>query len=289
MVRTPFDRAPGTDPTAALLQKVSEELRIQGYSPRTRKNYVGHLRRFFRSHPDAVLEFRTDHARRHVLQLQADGLSVSYRHQAISAIRFLARMLGRPITTESLRRPKRERQLPNVLSRADARRIIRAPTSPRHRLALMLVYSAGLRVSEVVRLRVGDIDTDRGVIHGRGSKGRKDRLTLLADTAADALRPFLAGAAADDWIFPGARPGRHLTTRSIQKTFQRALRRSGVQKKATVHTLRHSFATHLLEGGVSVRHIQALLGHSSPKATEVYMHVSQGELRRITNPLDATL
>ncbi len=140
-----------------------------------------------------------------------------------------------------------------------------------------------------MRLRNGDIDCERRLIHVRAGKGRKDRYTLLADTTARALRPFLELAEADDWVFPGGRPGRLLTVRSIQKVFQRALRDSGVQKHATVHTLRHSFATHLLENGVSVRHIQELLGHSSPKTTEIYTHIAQSDLRRITHPLDAPL
>ena len=188
-----------------------------------------------------------------------------------------------------MRRPKRVRQLPTVLSRAEARRIINAPGYPPHRAALIVVYSGGLRVGEVVRLRAGDLDMERGLIHVCGGKGRKDRYTLLADTAARVLVPLLERARADDWIFPGARPGRHLTPRTIQKVFETALRDSGVQKRATVHTLRHSFATHLLESGVSLRHIQELLGHTSPKTTEIYTHVTQGDLRRITNPLDAAL
>jgi integrase/recombinase XerD len=273
---------------SSLLRQLSEELRLQGYSPRTRKLYVGHIRRFVQARPDALDGLHTDQVRRHLLQLQADGRSVSYRHQAISAIKFLARMLDQPVVVDPLRRPKRERQLPKVLSRDQARRIVQALDHPMHRLALILVYSAGLRVSEVVRLRAADIDADRGLIRVRSSKGRKDRYTLLADIAARELEPVLQRRQPDDWIFPGARPGRHLTTRTIQKVFHQALARAGVKKDATVHTLRHSFATHLLESGVSLRHIQLLLGHNSPKTTEIYTHVSQGDLRRITNPLDAS-
>lgn len=289
LVRSPYDAATGAGPehrTTTLLRRISEELRLRGYSPRTRKNYLGHIRRFLRAQPGALDDLRTEHARQYLLGLQAAGASVSYQHQAISAIRFLASTLGREVATEPLHRPKRERRLPNVLSRDEVKRIIRAPRNPSHRLALMLAYSAGLRVSEVVRLRTGDIQPERGMIRVRGGKGRKDRYTLLARATAEALQPVLSTAGPNDWIFPGANPGHHLTTRSLQKVFKRALERSGVKKPATVHTLRHSFATHLLESGVSLRHIQALLGHSSPKTTQIYTHVSQGELGRIQNPLD---
>ncbi len=290
LVRRPYDPvAPREDATLQLLRRVSEELRLLRYSPRTRKLYLGHLRRFLERHPAAAHDLTAGTVRRHLLELEAENRSTSYLNQALSAIRFAAKLLGATVQIESVGRPKRPRHLPSVLSPQDVRRILKAPRHPRHRLALTLAYSAGLRVGELVRLRVGDVDSDRRLIHVHEGKGRKDRYTLLAETTARALYPFLDGADANDYIFPGARTGRHLTVRSIQKVFERALRDSGVQKHATIHTLRHSFATHLLENGVSVRHIQELLGHSSPKTTEIYTHIAQSDLRRITNPLDAPL
>jgi integrase/recombinase XerD len=292
LVRVPFDPAPADradeDRVAELLLRVSEELRLQGYSPRTRTAYVGHARRFLARHPDAATHLTAEQARRFLLQLQADGASSSYQRQAISAIRFLASVLDADDVVAAIQRPRRERRLPAVLSRDEVRRILAATTFPKHRLALALIYSAGLRVGEVVRLRTADIDFDRRLIRVRGAKGRKDRYTLLSDTAADLL--LRCGISTDPkaWILPGGRPGRHLTTRSVQKVFERAIASAGVVKDASVHTLRHSFATHLLESGTSLRHIQTLLGHSSPKTTEIYTHVSQGDLRRIPNPLDAS-
>ena len=286
LVRVPYTAARPDDPVAELLKRVSEELRLRAYSPRTRKNYVGHLRRFLEREPQAAVRLTSDHIRQHLLHLDAAGASSSYQRQAVSAIEFAARLLGVPEVLEPVRRPRRERKLPVVLSREEVRRILLAPDHPRHRLALTLTYSAGLRVSELVRLRVRDIDRDRRLIHVRGAKGRKDRYTLLAATAAEMLvRQGLPGDR-DAWILPGGRPGRHLTTRSVQKVFERALHRSGVPKKASVHTLRHSFATHLLENGTSLRHVQTLLGHASARTTQIYTHVSQGDLGRILNPLD---
>jgi site-specific recombinase XerD len=289
LVRTTFPPAPPGASNTALLRHADEELRLQGYSPRTRKNYLGHLRRFVEHEPGPAADFSAARIRRYLLSLHARGTSTSYRNQAVSAIRFAARVLGEEVEVEGIQRPKRVRPLPDVLSPAEVRRILDAPRNPKHRLALMLVYSGGLRVGEVVRLRVADIDVERRLIHVRSSKGGKDRYTLLANAAAEALAPVLQDADPDDWIFPGARPGRHLTTRSVQKVFHQARQRAGITKPATVHTLRHSFATHLLDRGVSLRHIQELLGHSSPKTTQIYTHVSQGDLRRITNPLDAAL
>lgn len=310
LVRAPFDPIddadrPGStaphDPSAArndpdrdtrraaeLLRRVSEELRLQGYSPSTRKNYVGHLRRFLRAHPEALDELTTEQVKRYLLQLQADGLSVSYQRQVISAVGFLADVLGVPGVAATIERPKPERQLPTVLSRDEVRRILDAVEFPKHKLALTLAYSAGLRVSEVVGLRVGDIDFERRMIRVRQGKGRKDRYTLLAETAVRLMEQTGVPGDPKAWLIPGGRPGRHLTTRSVQKVFEKALARSGVVKEASVHTLRHSFATHLLENGISLRHIQLLLGHKSPKTTERYTHVSQGQLRRIANPLDAS-
>ncbi|MGK7311534.1 MAG: tyrosine-type recombinase/integrase [Candidatus Longimicrobiales bacterium M2_2A_002] len=206
----------------------------------------------------------------------------------ISAVGHLARVLGVPGIVATIERPKPDRQLPTVLSRGEVRRILDAVEFPKHRLALTLAYSAGLRVSEVVALRVGDIDLERRMIRVRQAKGRKDRYTLLAETAVHLMEQTGIPGDPKAWLFPGGRPGRPLTTRSVQKVFEKALTRSGVAKEASVHTLRHSFATHLLENGISLRHIQLLLGHKSPKTTERYTHVSQGELRRIANPLDAT-
>ncbi|MCA1791475.1 MAG: tyrosine-type recombinase/integrase [Thioalkalivibrio sp.] len=288
LVRTPYEAANGAAPTAEVLQRVSEELRLQGYSPKTRANYVAHVRRFLQAHPAAATDLRSEHVRRHLLHLADNDTSDSYQRQAISAIKFMAKVLGREAAVETVKRPRRERKLPVVLSRAEVRRIIDAAEHPRHRLALMLTYSAGLRVGEVVRLRAGDVDMERGLIRVRGGKGKKDRYTLLADTAADMIRRHGLSTDPDRYLFPGARPGRHVTTRTVQKVFERALARSGVPRSASIHALRHSFATHLLESGTSLRHIQLLLGHSSPKTTEIYTHVSQGDLRRITNPLDAT-
>jgi site-specific recombinase XerD len=172
------------------------------------------------------------------------------------------------------------------LSRAEVGALLEQLVSPKHRALVMVIYSAGLRLGEAVRLRVEDIDANRRVIHVRGGKGHKDRYTVLSDRALDALREYYRRERPAGWLFPGARADRHLSPRSAQKVVEAAARRAGIRKRVTVHTLRHSFATHLLESGISLRHIQELLGHNSPKTTEIYTHVSSTELQRIRSPLD---
>jgi len=153
----------------------------------------------------------------------------------------------------------------------------------------MLVYASGLRVSEVVSLRPSDLDLERHVIIVRSAKGRKDRLTLLSDTACVAVKAYRELYQPMTWLFPGQVPMRHITTRTAQLVFEHALKRTDIAKKASVHTLRHSFATHLLESGTDIRYIQKLLGHSSVKTTEIYTHVSNHDISRIKSPLDAML
>jgi len=149
------------------------------------------------------------------------------------------------------------------------------------------MYSAGLRVSEVVKLRHEDIDFQRKLIHVKGGKGRKDRYTILSDVAVEILYEYLKEYGESKYLFPFRDREKHLTTRSVEKIFSDACKKAGVKKNATAHSLRHSFATHLLESGVDLRYIQELLGHKSSKKTEVYAHVSNKELNKIKNPLDS--
>ncbi len=152
---------------------------------------------------------------------------------------------------------------------------------------MMLDYSGGLRVEEIVKLRLEDIDAERHVSHIKGGKGKKDRYTLLSEVALEELNKYISEYnITSGWLFPGARPGRYLSTRSVQKICRKALNQTSILKKVSPHTFRHSFATHLLEAGVDLRYIQELLGHQSSKTTEIYTHVSTKELGRIRSPLD---
>ena len=182
------------------------------------------------------------------------------------ALKFLfGKVLKKPAPIQTLPRPKREQKLPRILSRQEVARILQAVRNPKHRAIVMLTYSAGLRLGEVVRLRVEDIDSDRKLIHVRQGKRRKDRYTVLSRFAIDALRTYVREYRPRTWLFPGVRPGRHLHDRTVQKIFDQAYKRAGIEKPVSVHTLRHSFATHLLERGTDLRYIQELLGHKSSK------------------------
>ncbi len=270
----------------ALVHRFEEEMRLRGYAVRTRAAYLGHARRFVQDLREDEDLSRT--LRRHVLaKLEGRAISRSYQSQLISALRlFCTMVLGYRAEELPLDRPRRVRKLPTVLSPDELRRFLAAVRNPKHLAILAIAYSAGLRVSEVVRLRPEDLDRDRGLIHVRSGKGRKDRYTLLSDAALKLVDAYLEGFHPGRWLFPGAQPARHLSARSVQKVTAVARERAGIAKPVTPHVLRHSFATHLLERGIDVRFIQELLGHASVRTTEIYTHVSRRHIERIRSPFD---
>lgn len=296
--RTPLTRPPGRHRgrTLGTLERMEEELTLRGYSRRTRKSYLGQARRFLESTDDPPHALRPEAARQFVRELLEErGVTHSYADQAVSALKFLyKRVLRRPLDDLDVPRPKRQRKLPTVLSHREVLLILGAVTNLKHRAVLMLTYSAGLRVGEVVRLRPGDLDPDRGMLLIRQAKGRKDRFAPLSPVALETVREYQrvlpphkqSASPPGEWLFPGQREGRHLHERSVQRFFRRACARAGIDKPATVHSLRHSFATHLLEGGTDLRYIQELLGHASSKTTEIYTRVTRHDLARIRSPLD---
>jgi integrase/recombinase XerD len=267
---------------------VERELRIRAYSPRTIKVYRGHIRRFVRRVGRHPREVGAEGVRDYLhLLVREVNVSRAYLNQAVSALKFLyGTVLELPLTVHGLPRPRRERKLPAVLSRGEVLRLLQAISNPKHRALLMVTYSAGLRLSEAVGLRVPDIDSERRLIRVRGGKGAKDRYTTLSDVTLATLRAYWRHARPRDWLFPGQRQGRHLSPRSVQHIVAAARTRAGISKPISVHTLRHSFATHLLEDGTDLRYVQELLGHSRPETTMIYTHVTRKDLARIRSPLD---
>jgi integrase/recombinase XerD len=270
--------------------ELNRELSLRGFGAKTKKAYVGHCRRLVRHFQRSPELINEDEIRGYLTAALDRGTSHSYINQCISAIKFLYHQALRSgIKFDRLPRPKKENKLPSVLSRQETLRIIQAIGNVKHKAIMLLTYSAGLRIGEVVRLRCEDIDVDRKAIHVRQGKQRKDRYTLLSENALVVLRDYMVRYRPHTWLFPGAKNGKHLHERSVQKVFQRARKTAGIDKPVSVHSLRHSFATHLLEGGTDLRYIQELLGHKSSRTTEIYTHVSRRDLARIRSPLDALM
>lgn len=268
---------------------MTERMKLKGYSPITIRAYLDHVKRLVRFYGKSPLEIDSGAIRNYLSYLVDERrVSNSYLDQAVSAFKFLYRyVLKKPFIVEELPRPKKAQRLPTVLSSGELGRLLREVPNRKHFAILILAYSAGLRVSEVVRLKIQDIDSDRMMIHVKSGKGKKDRYTVLSEIALEVLREYAYYQRPKKWLFPGGREGRHITTRSVQKVVVRAARKAKINKHVTMHTLRHSFATHLLEKGTDLRYIQELLGHKSARTTQIYTHVTKRDLARIVSPLDA--
>ncbi len=272
----------------ALLDSFTQELHLRRYSPKTCKVYQGAVRRFLESCNKDYTQLTSKEIRTYLLRLiEREEVSTSFQNQTISAIKLLFEwVLKRPQLLEDLPRPRRGRRLPAVMSRNVTENILNAVGNLKHQTLLVLMYAAGLRVGEVVRLQVDDLDEGRGLIRVKGGKGDKDRYTLYSTLARQMVKAYRREYQPQKWLFPGAQPGRHLTERSVQQLVVQVRKKMGLGIQVTSHTLRHSFATHLLENGTDLRYIQELLGHSSPKTTQIYTHVSRRDLGRIQSPVE---
>ena len=217
--------------------------------------------------------------------MQAKNLSSQTINLSLNAVKFLYRDALKSKEKIDIRCAKRPKKLPVVLSRKEIGKIITAVKNPKHQLILGLAYGAGLRVSEVVNLKIKDIDIEELTIHLKNAKGKKDRITIFPKKLKADIRNLIAGKNKNDFIFVSERGGK-LTTRTAQKVFQNSLKKSGIKKDATFHSLRHSFATHLLENGVDVRYIQELLGHQNIRTTQIYTQVTNPSIKNIKSPLD---
>jgi len=274
-----------------LLGILSREMRLRNYSHKTIKAYRSCVRSFLSYFsPRNPGDLKEADVREYLLHLlEKKNRPAGTVNQVYNALKFLyCDLYERPFVIEHLPRPRKERKLPDVLSQQEVLRLIQAVDNLKHKTMLMLTYASGLRVSEVVRLRIEDLDIERNLIHIRGGKGKKDRYTILPQSMHVLLHHYWKTyqLGAFGWLFPGDVPSRHLSERSIQAVFERAAEKAGINKPASMHTLRHSFATHLLEQGTDLRYIQELLGHQSSRTTEIYTHVSTKSLGRITSPLD---
>lgn len=271
-----------------------DELERRNYTQSTRRAYLLGVADFARHFHRAPDQLGLEHIREYQTHLfrvrKLKPATVSVR---LAALRFLfVQVLKRPWTVQETPYPKQPDALPTVLSQDEVARLIDAAVTPLHRIVLMTLYATGLRRTELVNLKVADIDTQRMVIHVRGGKGRKDREVMLSPKLLDALRQYWRGLKRKprEWLFPGGRwhsdVERAMTDKVVWYACEQAARRAGINKDVHPHTLRHSFATHLLEAGADVRTIQLLLGHADLKATTVYLHLSRRHLNSIASPLD---
>jgi site-specific recombinase XerD len=274
--------------TPEWLQKLETELRSRKYSPKTITSYVHYNKAFCRTMQKRPEDVTQDDIKSYLAYMDKNRDSAtSSMNLAISALKFFySNVLKKDIAQEQ-HRPRHDKRLPAVLSKTEVNTILSDETNPKHRLLLMLAYSSGLRVSEVVALKKDHIDFARkGILISQG-KGRKDRYTLLSDRAARFIQDYCSIFNIKNWLFPGQPASSHLSIRSAQSIFDKALRKAQIQKPLSIHSLRHSFATHLLESGTDIRYIQSLLGHANLRTTERYTHIARKSLLRIQSPLDA--
>jgi integrase/recombinase XerD len=267
---------------------MTQDMQLRNFAPGSVEVYVNCVARFASHFARSPESLGPEHVRAFLLHLiEQRHVSWSYYNLHLQALRFLYNVtLGRPAALEHVVCPRTPKRLPVVLSPDELTRFFAAVGSLKHRASLMTAYAAGLRVAEVATLRVADIDSRRMVLRVHQGKGRKDRYVMLSPVLLEVLRAYWKAARPRTWLFPNPAGDGPLTPAAVMKACRRARRASGLEKNVTVHTLRHSFATHLLEAGTDLRTIQVLLGHDSPRTTAVYTHVSPAAVRATVSPLD---
>lgn len=285
------DKPLTTNPPHPLIKQVDDELVLRGMAYGTRKSYGQHLRNYFDWLANAHIEpekATREQIRSYMVQMATSGLvSASYCRGARAALRLLYEtVLKQGDKVRDLPLMKGPQKLPIVLSREEVLRLFKVTKNLKHLALLQTAYAAGLRVGEVVRLKVSDIDPHRMLIRVNSGKGAKDRYVLLSQVALQTLREYWQAFKPKTWLFPSDDHTDHLSERHAQQVFQDSKKRAGIIKSATFHTLRHSFATHMLEDGVDIRYIMEFMGHGSIRTTEIYTHVTEKGLERIRSPLD---
>ena len=259
------------------------------YSQNTIKTYSDALDVFFRFFQNKTIESLT---KEDLIQFNTEyilkkNLSSSYQNQVINAIKlFYRNRFNRSMEVDYIQRPRREKRLPNVLSKNEVKTILEAPTNLKHRAMLSLIYACGLRRSELLNLTIKDILSDRNLLFIHQSKGKKDRVVPISTKLIEMLRDYYKAFKPKTWLFEGQFPNTKYSEKSLENVLKQSLTKAKITKKVSLHWLRHSYATHLLESGTDLRYIQELLGHSSSRTTEIYTHVSTKNLQQIRSPYD---
>lgn len=271
------------------IEKFKKHLISKRYSDNTIKTYTEALRSFFiffnqkeakLINNDDIILYNNDY-------INKNKLSTSYQNQIVNAIKlYYSTIKEKSIEIEKIHRPRREKILPNVLSKAEVKKILEAHSNLKHKTMLSLIYSCGLRRSELLNLKLSDIDSHRNIVIIRQSKGKKDRIAPLSSKILALLREYYVVFKPKAWLFEGRFENEKYDERSLSNVLKQALDKTKITKPVSLHWLRHSYATHLLESGTDLRYIQELLGHSSSKTTEIYTHVSIKNLQQIKSPFD---
>ncbi|HJN63020.1 MAG TPA: tyrosine-type recombinase/integrase [Candidatus Paceibacterota bacterium] len=267
-----------------ILDKTKRVLKLRNYSPKTCKAYLLYIKEYIKFSKEKGIKDKQKAIENFLLDKHNRKQSPQTVNLALNAVKFLYAEVLKDPQKINLRFAKRSKKLPIVLSRAEIGNIIDATLNAKYRLMIALGYACGLRVSEVVKLKVQDLDIDELVVHIKGAKGKKDRISVLPKKLQNDLYHIIAGKKQGDYVFASNRGGK-LTTTSLQKMFRKSLAKTKINKPATFHSLRHSFATHLLENGTDVRYVQELLGHSNIRTTQVYTQVTNPKLKNIKSPL----
>lgn len=272
---------PSQDP----ILKLEQEMKIRKFSPKTIKSYLHYITEilsFSNKNPKTV---NTEDIRNYLEHLVDKDCSASTLNTAYSALKLYFEKILRRKFFVNIPRAKSSKKLPETLTKEEIKLILGTIQNVKHKLLLGLMYSSGLRVSEVVNCKVKDLDFENKMLRVRGAKGAKDRITILSEKVCAVLQKYVKNKEYEDHIFESERSGK-LTERTVQKIFADALSKSGLKKRASCHSLRHSFATHLLESGTSIRYIQELLGHKRLETTRIYTKVAKNNLQNIKSPLD---
>lgn len=278
-----------SQPTQNALTYFNKWLKSKRYSKNTISTYLNAISVFLIFYKDKPLTAIDNNDillfnNHYILQ---KGLSISYQNQFVNAIKlFYQKVEGRKLDLSLIDRPKRERKLPNVLSKVEVKAILNVHSNFKHKTMLSLIYACGLRRSELLNLKPTDVDSKRGILIIKQAKGNKDRITPISDKIIELLRSYYKLYKPSFWLFEGQEKGSSYSEKSLQEVLKQALFKCGIKKPVTLHWLRHSYATHLLENGTDLRYIQELLGHNSSKTTEIYTHVSTKSLQQIKSPFD---
>jgi len=276
-----------TKPMSTLRRHMIEDMKMRNMSPNSQKVYAYAVANFAAFHGKSPDKLGPEHVREYRLHLIGRGLKATSINPIIGALRFFyGTTLRRKEMIEYIPYARREDTLPAVLTPDEVVRLFKAVPNLKIRTALITTYAAGLRISEVVALTARDINNERRVIEVRQGKGRKDRYVMLSEQLLGILRAYWRRTRPTTWLFPGPNPSRHITVRSLQRACHEAVTAAGLSPAVSVHTLRHSFATHLLEQGVDIRVIQDLLGHRQITSTTRYARVALNMIRQVQSPLE---